>query len=488
MQKNLKGKQNDPNGILSMKLLDRLVLQTLICICVIPGAAQKGYKVQFRIKGLKDTTCLIANYYGNGTYIKDTLKVDGYGRCTFTAPEDLPKGIYIFIITDRNYFDFILNNDKCFSLETEMSDIPGKMTIKGSPENSLFTNYLKFNKQEYDIIQNIQNDLDKHPTDATFSKAMTDSISKLNTVIIRYKLNIVKQYPDSFLAFMINIMKEPEIPEIPVLPDGRKDSTFAYRYYRNHFWDDVTFTDDRTLRTPVFHTKLVKYFENVLPQSPDSIIKEADLLIGKSRINPEMYKYMVWFVTRQYENSEIMGFDKIFVHIVNQYYATNQTPWVNETVKKEIIKKAAKIEPLLIGKRPPDMIMQDTALHPVSMYNVNARTLLILFWDPDCGNCAQEIPKLKDFYDKNRDKYGLEVFAVCSDTSLSKMKNYIRNKNMNWINVNGPRTFTGNFHGQYDISSTPVIYILNKEKVIIAKKLTVEQIGKFLENYYRKTL
>jgi thiol-disulfide isomerase/thioredoxin len=159
---------------------------------------------------------------------------------------------------------------------------------------------------------------------------------------------------------------------------------------------------------------------------------------------------------------------------------------VNETVKKELIKKAAKMEGLLIGKRPPNMIMQDTNLQLVSMYNITARTLLILFWDPECGHCEQEIPKLKNFYDSEREKFGLEIFAVCSDSSMVKMKNYIKKKNIQWINVNGPRTLTGEYHGQYDIATTPVIYILNEQKEIIAKRLTVDQIEKFLENYYRK--
>ncbi len=67
----------------------------------ISTSAQQDYQIKFRIKGIKDTTCLIANYYGNGTYIKDTLKVDGSGRCTFKAPSDLLRGVYIFIITDK---------------------------------------------------------------------------------------------------------------------------------------------------------------------------------------------------------------------------------------------------------------------------------------------------------------------------------------------------------------------------------------------------
>jgi hypothetical protein len=57
---------------------------------------------------------------------------------------------------------------------------------------------------------------------------------------------------------------------------------------------------------------------------------------------------------------------------------------------------------------------------------------------------------------------------------------------MDWINVDGPRTLTPEYHSLYDITQTPVIYILNEQKEIIAKRLTVEQIEKFLENYLKK--
>jgi thiol-disulfide isomerase/thioredoxin len=117
------------------------------------------------------------------------------------------------------------------------------------------------------------------------------------------------------------------------------------------------------------------------------------------------------------------------------------------------------------------MIMQDTNLQLVSMRSINSEFLILLFWDPDCGHCEKEIPLIKEFYDTNKTKYGIEVYAICSDTSMVKMKNAIRKKKMNWINVDGPRTLTGDYHEQYDIISTPVIYILNKQKEIIAKRL-----------------
>jgi thiol-disulfide isomerase/thioredoxin len=140
---------------------------------------------------------------------------------------------------------------------------------------------------------------------------------------------------------------------------------------------------------------------------------------------------------------------------------------------------------LLIGEKAPNMIMLDTNNQLVSMHNVNADYLILLFWDPDCGLCEQEIPKLKEFYDNNKEKYNLEIFSVCSDTSLTKWKKTIKKRGMSWINVNGPRTLTGDYHDQYDISTTPVLYILNRKKEIIAKQLRTDQISRFLKIYFQ---
>lgn len=450
-----------------------------------PSYGQHEYLIKFKINGLKDTTCLIAYYYSNGTYIKDTLKVDGSGRCTFQAPADLPKGLYVLVITDKLYFDFAVNNDRQFSMETTKGDPINKMVIKNSPENELFYKYLRYNREKFEQIQAVEkkSKLDADQKDTL--KIYSDQVNKINKELIAYKLGIVEKYPDSFTAFMINAMREPEIPEIPILSNGRPDSTFRYNYYKSHFWDGTDFTDDRLLRTPVFHNKLKKYFDNVVVQNPDSVIREVDTFMEKTRPNPEMFKYLVWFTTYRYENPEFMGFDKVFIHIVDKYYVTGQTTWITKTVNENIIKKANKIRPLLIGQKAPNMIMQDTNNQLVSMYNIQAEFLLLLFWDPDCGHCEKEIPIIKEFYDQNKVKYGFEVFAICSDTSLVKWKKSIIKKKMNWINVDGPRTLTGDYHEQYDIISTPVIYLLNQKKEIIAKRLPAEKVAGFIENYLK---
>ncbi len=448
-------------------------------------SGQSGYHIKFKITGLKDTTCMIAYYYSNGTYIRDTLKVDGSGRCIYKAPADLPKGLYVFVISDKIYFDFVINNDHKFSMETSPTDPINKMLIKDSPENELFYKYLRYNRDKFNQIQELDEKAKLVADKKDTLKVYSDKISLINKDLIAFKLGIVASYPESFTALMINAMKEPEVPEIPILANGRPDSTFGYRYFKAHYWDGTDFTDDRFLRTPVFYNKLKKYFDNVVVQNPDSVIREVDTLIEKSRSNTEMFKFLVWFTTYRYENPEYMGFDKVFVYIVDKYYVTGQTSWVTKSVNESIIKKANKIRPLLIGKVAPNMIMMDTSNQLVSMHNITSDFLILLFWDPDCGHCEKEIPVIKDFYDRNKEKYGVEIFAVCSDSSLVKWKSSIKKKMMTWINVDGPRTLTGDFHDKYDISSTPVIYLLNRKKEIIAKRLPADKLEPFIENYIK---
>ena len=459
-----------------------LLLFTWGSAMALPG--DDGYQIRFRVHGIRDTSCIIAYYYTSSTYIKDTVKVDGNGRTSWKAPADLPKGLYVFIITDKVYFDFAINNDRKFSMETSLEDPLGKMTIKDSPDNELFYKYLRFNKSKQDEMQVLESQAKLVKDDTAAMKTLSEKAAKINKDLIDYRLSLVEKYPDSFTAFMINAMREPEVPDAPILANGRPDSLFSYRYYKAHYWDGSDFTDDRLLRTPVFHNKLKKYYETLVIQNPDSVIREVDAMIETARPNQEMFKYLVWFFTYRYENPEYMGMDRVFVHMVDTYYITGQTTWLAEDVREKIIKKANKIRPTLLGQIAPNMIMQDTNFKLVSMHGIQAEYLVLLFWDPACGHCEKEMPLVKEFYDKYK-PIGVEIFAVCADTNMAKMKSSIRKKEMNWINVNGPRTLTGDYHEQYDVNSTPYLYMLDRRKEIIAKRIPVDKLDTFLENYLK---
>ena len=79
----------------------------------------------------------------------------------------------------------------------------------------------------------------------------------------------------------------------------------------------------------------------------------------------------------------------------------------------------------------------------------------------------------------------MQVYAVSADTSMVKMRDYIKEMNMKWITVNGPRTYVGPYQDLYDASTTPTLYVLDNQKKIIGKKIPAEKLEEFLTQYER---
>jgi thiol-disulfide isomerase/thioredoxin len=441
----------------------------------------KGYEIRLKFGDLKDTVVYLANYFGEKTYLRDTAEIDVNGKGVFKGEEPLEGGIYIVAMGKMKLFEFIIDKSQEFSFETTGPDYVKEMKIKGSPENQWFYDYMRFNASKYLEAEPWQKLQAKVKNNRDSVELIRNKLKDINKELENYKLEFMKQHPDAFMTSFFSALKEVPIPEAPLKADGKRDSVALFYYYKTHYWDNINLLDERLLRTPFFHNKIVTYMDKMVPQTPDSIIMEADALIEKVRPNKEMFKYFVWHLTNTYETSNIMGFDKVFVHMVDTYYKTNQAYWVNPTVQENLIKKADKLNNILIGKTAPNMIMLDTNMVPVSMHAVKSKYTILYFWDPECGHCKTESPKLKKFYDDFKAKFNLEVYAVCSDTNMVKMKEYIKKNGFNWINVNGPRSLTPNYHDTYDIYSTPVIYILDDKKVILAKRLLTDQIEKFLE-------
>lgn len=441
-----------------------------------------GYKIRAKVVGIEDSTCYLGNYYGQHQYIKDTAKANAKGEIIFQGAEPLPGGIYFIVLPGKKYFEFIINREQELYLETDTSGLVEKMKVKGSAENTLFYEYMNYLKKMQDQYQPLKQKMELFKDNPDSLAAIRQRMENIDEAVKNYKINFIQKYPDTFVARIFISSRDPELPEIPVLPNGRKDSTFAYRYFRTHYWDNIDFSDDKILRTPIFYNKINQYFSQIVIQHPDSIIAEADKIIEKSRANKEMFKYVVWYLTYTYETSNVMGFDAIFVHLVEKYYMTNEAWWMSAKTLENITKRAMKLKPILLGKQAPNMIMQDTSLQLQSLYAINAAYTVILFWDYECGHCKTEMPKIREFYNSKKADWNVEIFGVCTDTNMRKMKEYIRENHLNWINVNGPRTLTGSYAEQYDIYSTPVIYLLDEKKIILAKRINIEQV----EDYIRR--
>lgn len=213
---------------------------------------------------------------------------------------------------------------------------------------------------------------------------------------------------------------------------------------------------------------------DVLPGHPDSLINEIDVMIAKTGEKSEMRNYLLWYFTNTYETSKVMSYDRIFVHMVDTYFTEQSYDWLHPTVQENMVNRVNQMRNVLIGTYAPALVMADTANKLISLHEVEAQYIILLFWSSSCGECQKEVETINEQY-KDTD-IDMKIYAVNTDTVFSKWKNYISKYELDWINVNGNISLTGDYHRLYDIYSTPVIYLLDEKKTIIAKRLSADKL------------
>jgi peroxiredoxin len=449
------------------------------------AADPEGYNIKISAKGLKPgSMCQLARYYGDKQYIMDSAKVNEKGDVVFKGTEKWPQGIYLFVPPGKSrYFDFVMDEGQNFSIETDTTDFVKSMKVKGSEENKFFYDYQNFMSARQKSVEPLKAAYtrlkDKNKDSA---KIISDKMAAIDKEVKEYKDNFIKNNPKTFVAKLFKAMDEPVIPEAPLLANGKKDTTFAYHYYKTHYFDNFDLTDDRLLRSPIFHNKIKQYMDKLTPQIPDSIDVSADYLVEKSRPNQEVFKYLVYWLTYTYESSKIMGMDAVFVHMVDKYYVTKQAFWVDSTQQYKITKRAAELKPVLIGKKAPMINMPDSTGKYISLYDIKSKYTVVVFWDHGCGHCKKEIPKLAEVYTKKLKAKGVQVYAVETEDKPEDWKKFIRDNKLNWVNVQElddyKRAVTKKM---YDIYSTPVIYLLDENKIIKAKRIESDQLENLID-------
>jgi peroxiredoxin len=467
--------------------------------CATTFAGTEGYKIKIKINGLKDTAIYLGNYYGNKQYYKDTARVDKNGICVFEGKEPLPGGVYSLIFNNMQLFEFIVN-EPVIEFETDTTNYVKNLVVKKSEENKLFFNHLFFVSEKQRAIQQLQAKMEN--ADEAGKKKLREDMMAIGEEIKTFRLDMMEKNPNSFVTATFNAMREPEIPRFE---DEKNDSTIRflqYNYLKDHYWDHFDFKDERLVRTQFYHNKLDKYLNKIVFQRPDSINKEVDWIISQLTKGSELFKYTVHYVTNTFEKSKIMGMDAVFVHMAQNYYTHELAFWVDSAQVEKIQERATALAPLLVGKVTPNLKLLDTArVNWVNLHKLKADYTILVFWDPDCGHCKKELPKMAEYYETIRDQNVL-VYAVSSDHN-EEWKKFIREHKMDFINVAIPQevykdqqkvneyVLSGktdvaslNYSATYDIFSTPQVYLLDKDKKIIGKKLDTDLLKQVLENQY----
>jgi thiol-disulfide isomerase/thioredoxin len=286
----------------------------------------------------------------------------------------------------------------------------------------------------------------------------------------------------------------------------KQDTLTAYAAYKKEYWYDISPADERLLRTPMFEQRLTRYFESVVIRHADSIKAEVDKFILYSRTNKTMFRYFLNRFTNEYMNPKYMGLDVVFLHLFEKYYLTNQVDWLEPKDKDLVFNRAYSLMGNILGEPAAELNMLDAQDKKVNLYSINAPYTLLVFWDPDCSHCREQVPVIDSLYKANWKASGMKLIGILTDTvrtDKSKLPlvkqnwlKYVSEHGLNnWLHLyqsfeareeEKVKSLPG-FRQTYDVYQTPTIYLLDKDKRIVAKKISPEQVDEFLKFQKNKT-
>jgi thiol-disulfide isomerase/thioredoxin len=449
-----------------------------------------GYAQTFKVtlqSNFKSGIAYLAHYMGGSLNVDDSTEVNTQGLAIFQGNKKLPPGIYAIVFPGKRHIvDFFIGEEQELRIEADSINLL-QMKVSGSKEQELFYAYQQFvaskGKQLNEARQAYNN-----AKNAADSALQEQNFVRHNGELNAYRATIIETQPQSMLAIILKAMREPVLPSKVAVT--RQDSVDNYQFYKAHYWDGISFMDDCVVRTPFFKTKLERYYRDLMPQAPDSIIKDADYKLLLARSSPEMYKYLLNWLTDEYINPKYMGQDAIFVHLFNKYHSKGVSSWLNENQMDAITKRAYMLMSNLVGEPAANLELLDTANNVAPLYNIKAAYTIVAFWDPNCGHCKEEIPRLDSFYRAIWKQKNIKVYAVMTDYDTDAWKAFINKHQLaEWTHVHHTLKMVKedaeaqrpSFKQLYDITQTPTLYLLDKDKRILAKKLTLEQLNDFLK-------
>ncbi|MGV3696746.1 redoxin domain-containing protein [Flavobacterium sp.] len=500
--------------------MKKLLLTIIFCCSSFFAVAQSGYEITIHLKNCPDSLAYLTYYQFDKTLVKDTCASIKNGKIVFTGKKKLDKGIYSLVSQKKAiYFDFFVDdNHQKLEIKTEASQNIGKeLTALNAPLQNDFFRYVQFINDQNKAFIAYKATLSMGTKKDTL--ALNAKQKEIEGIIQSYEEKFLAEHKGTYIGDVVNLKVDKLLKNIPKASNGRPDSIAVYKYYKNHYWDNVDFADDGTMRNPFFNGKLKKYFESVVVKHPDSVSVEIDKIMNKAKRGTMLYKLLLAHFTYTYETTKIMGFDKVFVHMSDAYFKTGKADGIYDDgeIVQKIMKRADKLRPLLVGNQALDLYMikaedfgkmkamgfedaknseemtkvfyknaEQVSKMFVKLSDVKADYTILIFWDVDCGHCQKEIPVLMDEYNKLiKDKKDVKVYSVYMQHEGEKYQKFIADNKLPWINVYDGAHYN-NAIEKYDVYSTPVIYILDKNKAIRAKRIDANQVKLIIDSFEKE--
>ena len=420
---------------------------------------------------------------GEQNYLADSAMVDARGHFTLRREHPLAAGFYTFLLPGNKNFSILIDQEQHFTLRTKANDIYPSMKVEGAIDPDLFFQNVVFQSAQDPVLLQMNKIIRSAPPGSPEYEQAKTRQDQLLAERKAHLDGIFNTYPNSFFTKFKIAGQNPELPDIRK-PNGDIDTVAQVVEYRKHFWDGVDFNDDRLLHTPVVVNKLKRYIKELTPQRPDSIIAVSDELIRRVIPTKEYFKFFSNWIALQYENGRttVMDGEAVYVHIIQEFFTPELAFWDKPENIEKLRKHAWEMEASTLGRKGPDVVAMDVNGVEKSIYGIKAPIIVIFMFSPHCEHCQEQAPELERIYRKWKDK-GVDFFGIGVNTETEEWRAFVK-KSFSFTNVYDPTNRA--IYAKYFVDNTPELYVLDKDRTIIAKNLHADQLETIFEREFRK--
>ena len=431
-----------------------------------PGFGQNSIKIKGCIRDLPYSKVYLGDLHGGRmTYIDSSIVNNG---CfDFYVPDSIPKGLYNIILNRQaNAYLRIILNKETVEFTSVYSKLLDSIQFTSSRENRLFYDYTKMASkasEKTDLLTRLQS---FYPEKDPVRIMLNSELGQVNNSTSKFAGDLVSQNSKTFAAAYIKSSQPVKVPA----------GSDKISYIKQHFFDHVDFSNSSLLHSDVLTISILNYlslFENpsnTYREQVEGYAQALDVILTKASANEEVYSFYRKELTDRYRYG---NFDILGAYLME--YFQDRNPLVPRVLQGDVATRLNKLKCISIGKQAPNILMPTYDGKNMGLTDINSDYTLIVFWSTGCSHCTEMLPGLKQVYERKKGN-SLEVLAISFDTDKKEWETFVKNGNYSWLNYSDLKGWNSDIAKDYNIQGTPTYLLLNKEKTVIYKPATLEEL------------
>ena len=451
---------------MNRKILSSILIIFLFCFQFLVFSQS----INVHLSNYKTGKVIFYSLNGEKTTKIDSVTLNEDGKIFYQSdPQKFHTGFYRLTFDTNKLLDFIYDG-KDVELNTDANNVLDSMKVIKSESNKIFYSFIRLNKTYKTKTELLQLIIVRYPKDDDYYKATQNKLTQLQNEYLEFINVTAQKNPQSFIAKYIRSSQLPVI-DISVQPQQQ------LAYLKAHALDNVDFNNSSLIYSDVFTNKTIEYltyYRN--PQLPKELLekefmKAVDTLLNKAKVHQLVYQHIIEFLIDGFKK---FGFDKALDYIVDNYVIKDD---LCLDVKTEglIKRRIEQAKNFRVGSLVPNIVLGDSAGNKVELNKSIVGKTLIVFYASWCPHCKELLPKLNELY-KNQKEKKFEVLAISLDTKKEDWTSFVKVNCPDLLNVSDLKGWDGKAANDYFIYATPTMFLVDKEKKIIGKPMTIDEL------------